>query len=65
MEPDRRTPFARKAAFAARTGCRPCPGRIFGETGKVFRANVYATACGEIEEALERIARFVQRTREI
>ncbi len=41
------------------------PGRAFGEAGKGFVRMSYATAYEKIEEALERMARFVQRTREV
>ncbi len=41
------------------------PGRGFGPSGKGFVRMSYATAYEKIEAALERIARFVQRHREV
>ncbi|MGC9356451.1 MAG: pyridoxal phosphate-dependent aminotransferase [Anaerolineae bacterium] len=41
------------------------PGRAFGDSGKGFVRMSYATAYEKIEEALERIMRFVQRQRAI
>jgi aminotransferase len=40
------------------------PGRAFGKSGEGFVRMSYATAYEKIEEALERIARFVARQRE-
>jgi aminotransferase len=37
------------------------PGRAFGAAGKGHVRMSYATAYDQIEEALERIARFIQR----
>ena len=39
------------------------PGSAFGESGRGFVRASYATAYDKIEEALERIGRFVARCR--
>ena len=46
-----------------RSGWRSCPGNAFGPSGEGHVRMCYATSYEQLEEALRRIGRFVERVR--